>query len=64
MEEFLGAKPNEIYTPSQIASALRVNPTDINVRLKKMVDRGRIVKVSPGKYRAGKTGVVKMPIAG
>jgi hypothetical protein len=60
MEEFLGAKPNETFTPSQIASALGVNPTDINVRLKKMVDRGRIVKVGPGKYRAGKATVVKM----
>ena len=64
IEEFLGAAPDKAFTPSQIAAALGVDPIGVNVRLKKMVTRQRITKVGPGQYRAGKTGVVKMPVAG
>ena len=64
IEEFLGAAPDKAFTPSQIAAALGVDSIGVNVRLKKMVTRQRIAKVGPGQYRAGKTGVVKMAVAG
>jgi hypothetical protein len=64
IEALVGAAPEKTYTPSQIASALGVSAPSINVRLKRMLDRGRIVKVGPGQYRAGKTGVVKMQATG
>lgn len=64
IEELLGGSPNKSFTPSQIATALSVNPVHVNVRLKKMVTRERVEKVGPGQYRAGKTAVVKMPVAG
>jgi hypothetical protein len=64
IEELLGAAPDKSFTPSQIAEALHVEAIGVNVRLKKMVDRQRIIKVGPGQYRAGKSGVVRMPTAG
>jgi hypothetical protein len=64
IENLLASKPEGTYTPTEIATALGVKPIAVNVRLKRMVERGRIVKASPGHYRAGKTSVVKMPAAG
>jgi hypothetical protein len=63
IKELLDSHPNRVYGPTEIASALGVKPIAVNVRLQRMIERGLIVKDSPGKYQAAKSGVVKMPTA-
>jgi hypothetical protein len=64
IENFLASTPESSYTPTEIATALSVKPISVNVRLKRMLDRSRIAKVGPGQYRASKTGIIRMPVAG
>lgn len=64
IKKLLESKPDSSYGPAEIASALGVKPIAVNVRLKRMLERGQITKVGLGQYRAVKTSVVKMPAAG
>jgi hypothetical protein len=64
IEELLSTHPEKLFTPSEIAGQLNIEPIAVNVRLKRMLARGRILKEGYGQYRAGKSAVVKMPVAG
>jgi len=64
IETLLESIPGSSYSPTTIANALKVKPLAVNVRLRRMLARGQIVKSGPGLYSAAKMSVVKMPVAG
>jgi hypothetical protein len=64
IEEFLISHPETVYTPSEIAAALGIDAVAVNVRLKRMVARGRVVKQGHAQYRAGKPPALKLLATG
>jgi hypothetical protein len=59
IEELLGTDPDKVYTPAEIATVLNVAPISVNVRLKRLLTRGRVSKEGHGQYRAANPVVPK-----